>query len=236
MNSTALVTGGARRLGKEIIRELAQSGYKIALHYNSSEQEAKELQAELEAKSIPCSLFQGDLAEEKTILNLISLVKKRFADLNLLINNASVFQRRNIFATELDIFNQNMNINFKAPFFLTRDFARVCKKGQVINIVDSKIAHNDVNYGSYALSKKVLADFTKMAAKELAPDIRVNGIAPGYILAPEGETEKYLRQRPDKIPLKRKGEPFEISKAISFLISNDYITGQHLYLDGGEHL
>ncbi len=235
MIGTALITGSAKRIGQEIALKLASIGYKIALHCNKSMNEAEVLANKI-SKISTCTIFSNDLSKEDELLSLISLVKKKFPDLNLLINNASVFQKTSILNTNIDVFNQNLNINFKAPFFLTRDFALKCKKGQIINMLDAKIVHNDISYASYTLSKKALADLTKISAKELAPNIRVNGIAPGYILAPEEQNSCYLKKRPKTILLQRKGEPEEIIKAIEFLIHNTFITGQFIFVDGGDHL
>jgi NAD(P)-dependent dehydrogenase (short-subunit alcohol dehydrogenase family) len=232
MKGTALITGSAKRLGYDIAIKLASIGYKIALHCNTSINEAEDLAKKI-SKVSTCAIFCNNLSNENELLSLIPSVKKKFTDLNLLVNNASVFQKTSITETGIDVFNQNLNINFKAPFFLTRDFAINCKKGQIINMLDAKITHNDTSYASYTLSKKALADLTRISAKELAPNIRVNGIAPGYILAPENEDSNYLKKRSITIPLKRKGEPKEIANAIEFLIENDFITGQFIFVDGG---
>ncbi|GMT50100.1 MAG: short chain dehydrogenase [bacterium] len=233
---TALITGGAKRLGRAIALKLAGMGYHIALHYNNSLDEAKVLCSEIQALNMDCEIFQSNLLDENALMSLIPRVKERFHDLNLLINNASVFQRAQLLETDFDLFNNNFHLNFKAPFFLTKDFAKHCGEGHIVNMVDAKVAYNDISYSAYTLSKKALADFTMMAAKELAPAIRVNAVGPGYILPPDTDSENYLTKRPEIIPLQRKGEPSEITDAIGFLVQNTYITGQILYVDGGEHL
>lgn len=236
MFKAALVTGGARRIGAEIIKKLAKLGYNIALHYNISNDDAKKIKKEVESVGVKCKLFQCDLSEEKKVSRLLNDVKNEFPDLTLLINNASIFIRSEIKETENDIFNKIFNINFKAPYILSRDFAKIINKGNVINIIDTKINNNDYIYAAYTLSKKILADFTLMAAKEFAPDIRVNGIAPGIILPPAGKPEEYLKNIVKKVPLKKKGEPGDIIKAMEFLLTNEYITGQIIYVSGGQHL
>ncbi len=233
---TALITGGAKRLGRLIALKLASMGYHVALHYNNSLDEAKALCSEIQALKVDCEIFQSNLLDEDALESLIPRVKERFHDLNLLINNASVFQRARLLDTDFDLFNGNFDLNFKAPFFLTKEFAKHCREGHIINMVDAKVAHNDISYSAYTLSKKALTDFTLMAARELAPAIRVNAVGPGYILPPDADDEDYLTKRPEIIPLQRKGEPFEITEAIAFLVQNTYITGQIIYVDGGEHL
>lgn len=236
MKGTALITGSAKRLGREIAFELAELNYNIAIHYNTSYQKAQELLQLFEKQKVQCSLYQANLENISEIENLIHQVKNEFPDFNLLVNSASVFQRINLLNTDETIFNSNFNINFKAPFFLIKEFAVQCKNGHIINMVDSKIAHNDINYIAYTLSKKALGELTTISAKELAPNIRVNGIAPGYILPPDTESQNYLIKRPEKILLKRKGDPKEIRKTIRFLIENEFLTGQIIYVDGGDHL
>ena len=236
MFKAALITGGARRIGAEIVKFLAKLGYNIALHYNTSKENAKKIKEEVESVGVKCKLFQCDLSEEKKALKLLNDVKKEFPELILLINNASIFIRSKIKETDSDAFNKIFNINFKAPYILSRDFAKIINKGNVINIIDTKINNNDYIYAAYTLSKKILADFTLMAAKEFAPNIRVNAIAPGIILPPAGKTEEYLKNIIKKVPLKKRGETEDIIKALEFLLNNEYITGQIIYVSGGQHL
>ena len=236
MVKTALVTGGAKRIGAEIVKRLAELGYNIALHYNSSIDNAKKIKREVELAGIICKLFQCDFTEEGKVSTLIKEVKKEFPGLILLINNASIFIREKIINTENHIYNKIFNINFKAPFILSRDFSKNVNKGNIINIIDTKIAKNDFKYSAYTLSKKALADFTLMSAIEFAPGIRVNGIAPGLILPPAGETDEYLEKIAKNIPLKKKGEINDVINALEFLLNNEYITGQIIYVSGGQQL
>ena len=124
----------------------------------------------------------------------------------------------------------------KAPFILSSEFYRICKKGQIINFLDTNIVKNKTSHVAYLLTKKNLADLTKLAAIEFAPDIRVNGIAPGLILPPKKETTEYLDRMAKNIPLKRRGGESYITRSIKFLLENDFLTGQFLFNDGGEHL
>jgi len=236
MKGTALITGGAKRIGAAIALHLADLGYNIALHYNSSHQKANELSQLIRQKGVKCQLFQCDIGEEKDMLQLIPTVYNTFKNLNLLINNASIFHRATLQKTDAALFTNHFNINLKAPFFLSRDFAQQCQKGHIINILDTKITQNDKNYLAYTLSKKGLAELTKTMALELVPNIRVNGIAPGYILPPAEASEKYLAKRKKNIPLKQTGNMSYIIQAISYLIDNKFVTGEILYVDGGEHL
>ncbi|MCD6384235.1 SDR family oxidoreductase [Candidatus Sumerlaeota bacterium] len=236
MKGTALVTGGARRIGRAIARALAREGYDISLHYNSSEREAKEVAREIEHTGRRCRLFPCNFTNMAEVFRLIPAVFDAFPDCTLLINNASVFERGRLMDTSEELFDRQFTINFKVPFFLTREFARHCKRGHIINIIDAKAARSHIEYFAYTLSKKALYEFTRMSAKELAPNIRVNGVAPGLILPPPEKDDAYLERLSKHIPLQRRGDPQSVVKAILFLIRNDYITGECIFVDGGEHL
>jgi pteridine reductase len=231
---SALITGSAVRIGKEIAIYLAKSGYNIALHYNNSSDEVQLTKKEIIKFNVNCGIFKKDLSLDPE--GFIAEVKNKFPDLCLIINSASIFIKSKISGTSFDLFNDVFNINFRSPFFLTKEFADICKRGNIINIIDTKISINNSGYAVYTLSKKILAEFTKMSAKEFAPGIRINGIAPGLILPPENETEKYLDDLAVNVPLKKKGNVENILKSIEFILNNDYITGQVIFVDGGQHL
>jgi NAD(P)-dependent dehydrogenase (short-subunit alcohol dehydrogenase family) len=236
MNKAVLITGCAKRIGREIAIRLASSGYDIAIHYNNSINDAKILYNEIKKFGVDVEIFGYDLSDEKSTEFLINDVYGRFNNLEVLINNASIFIRAKMLDTSIELFNKTVNINLKAPYILSRDFAKIIKKGVIINILDTKISKNNYNYSVYTLTKKALADLTLMSAKEFAPDIRVNGVCPGLILEPEGKDKSYLDELAKNLPLKRKGEPKDIVNAVEFLITNQYITGEILYVDGGERL
>ena len=238
MLGTALVTGATKRIGRALTLQLADMGYNIALHYNFIGSDARKLMFEVEERGVQCELFRTNFLNEEETESLIGHVAEKFDDVSLLVNNASIFQQGRFLETDTALFNSHFDINFKAPFILTRDFAREFKSGQVITILDTKIAHNDGAHFAYTLSKKVLGEFTKMAAKQLAPDIRINAIAPGFILPPAGHEDdsEYIKQLEQLIPLKTKGDLKDIINALEYLIENPYLTGQILYIDGGKNL
>lgn len=235
-NGTALITGGAKRLGRAIAVRLAELGFDIALHYNTSRGDAERVASEIEAAGAGCDLFACDLGDGQAALQLIGRVTNAFSDLSILVNNASIFERGPLLDTEPELFDRHFDINYRAPFFLTRDFARHRDQGLVINLVDTKISHNAGAYFAYTLTKKSLFEFTKMAAAQLGPKIRVNAVAPGLVLPPAGEDESYLAERAKSIPLQRHGDPAAVCNAIAYLVDNPFITGQCIYVDGGEHL
>lgn len=238
MERTALVTGASKRIGKAITVHLASSGWNVIVHYNSSVNEAKKLVDDLATK-FPKQKFNSlaaDLANSTEVAALIPKVISQFGEFDLLVNNASVFDKGYLHETSLKLFDSQFDINLKAPFFLMRDFASYCKNGIVINFVDTRIASNKSNFAAYSLSKKGLWELTKMAALEFAPNIRVNAIAPGATLAPEHEDESYLQKLAQNIPMKQPGGLVPILKTIDYILENTFLTGQLLFADGGESL
>ena len=238
MKKTVLITGSAKRLGKEMAIHLAKQGWNIAIHFHSSENLAISLKKKL-SNDFPESkfeLFKADLSDSNQVERLIPEVLEKMGKLDLLINNASVFDPGFIGETSPDFLDRQMNINFKTPFVLIRNFAQHVKKGAIINIVDTRISKNKSNYAAYSLSKKALWELTKMAALEFAPGIRVNAIAPGLTLPPEGKDESYLQKLAENIPMKKPGGVEPILQNLDYIIGNDYLTGQLLFADGGENL
>jgi len=233
---SALITGGAKRIGRQISLALADRGYTIALHYNTSEEEAKSLEKEIRIKKRNCILLQADLNDEDQAEKLVSKAIKDIGVIDLIINNASVFERNTFPETTRDIFNRHLNVNFKAPFFISQAYASQTTRGHIINILDTKITKLSKYYFSYTLTKKMLYEFTRMAAKELAPHIRVNGICPGLIMPEETMKQSMLESLIKKTPLKQKGGVAYIVSAVNFLLDNEFITGDVIFVDGGRHL
>jgi NAD(P)-dependent dehydrogenase (short-subunit alcohol dehydrogenase family) len=237
MKKTAvLITGAAKNIGKNIALTLAKDGYDIALHYHHSEAAALETAATIRAYQVVCQIFQADLSQESELFRLLPRVRESFDDVGVLINNASVFKKAPQKDTEPGEFDRHVAINLKAPYFLMQDFARHCKKGHIINLLDTKIASRTFSSSAYMLSKHALASCTKMAACEFAPNIRVNGIAPGTVLPPPGKDEEYLRQRSARTLLQTSGSLENISHAVTFLLANPFITGQIIFVNGGEDI
>ncbi len=233
---TALITGGAVRLGKVFCTTLANAGYDLAIHYNSSSEQAAATAKEFRETGVNCETFQFDFSEKNDVSDLITNVRKQFPDLNVLINSASVYDQATMMETPEHILERQFKVNFQTPYLLTQAFAEHCKSGNVINIIDNKIAFNQYQYSAYVLSKKSLAEFTRLAAVELAPDIRVNGIAPGVILPASVRDQNYIDWRIEGIPLKQQGQTDNISQALLYLLTNDFVCGQILFVDGGESL
>lgn len=232
----ALITGSAIRLGKHIALALATEGYDIALHYNSSKDKAAATAQEIQALGVQCKTFQFNLKEAENISGLVQNVKDSFPKLNVLVNSASGYQQETIRDTSVATFDTQFALNLRAPFFLTQAFAKIVGNGNIINIIDNKIGFNQFNYAAYLLSKKAFAEFTRMAALEFAPKIRVNGVAPGVVLPAKTRSQEYINWRIQGIPLQIQGEATHITKAIFSFLQNDFITGQILVIDGGENI
>jgi NAD(P)-dependent dehydrogenase (short-subunit alcohol dehydrogenase family) len=235
---TALITGAAKRIGKAISLHLAEQGWNICVHYNSSGKDAESL-INLLSNKYPNQKFcaiNARLENEPDVENLITNVLSECGPFQLLINNASVFKKATISDTKTEHFNYHFNVNFKAPFLLTREFAKCCKTGNIINFVDTRIGTNQPGFSAYTLSKKALWELTKMAAVEFAPAIRVNAIAPGVTLPPEDKDLGYLKILALKTPMKTPSGIEPVLKCIDFILGNNHLTGQLLYVDGGENL
>jgi pteridine reductase len=234
----ALITGSAVRVGREIAFHLADAGWDLALHYYSSLKEGSFLEAELNA-SYPKQqfyLFKASLNSVDQTRKLVPNVISYFGQLDLIINNAAIFESASLKDTSVQVLDRHWQINCRAPFILINDFANLAEKGLVINIVDTRITKNDGDYLAYTMSKKALWELTKLAAKELAPDFRINAIAPGALLPPVGKGVDFLEKVAFNTPLKAPVKMSSILKSIDYILDNDSLTGQLLFCDGGAHL
>ncbi len=232
----ALVTGGARRLGRAIALALAREGFDIGLHYQSSVAAAREVAGEVEQLGVRCELLQASFGENFEAHQFVREATRKLAGLSVLVNNVSVFEPGSLLETDESLFDRVMRVNLRTPFFLTQAFAAFCRSGLVVNILDTRVARNLTDHFAYTLSKKALWEFTRMAAVDLAPGIRVNAVCPGLILPPPGENESYLESRAQSIPAKSHGSAEDVARAVLFFVRNPFVTGQEIFVDGGEHL
>lgn len=233
-----LITGGAHRIGAHIVRHLHAAGMNLVLHYRSSEQAAHDLQQELHAER-PDSvvLVRGDLTNNGMLTNLVYETTESFGRLDVLINNASVFYPTPMGEATEKEWDDLMNTNLKAPFFLAQAAYPALKKsgGSIVNIADIYGDRPLVNYPIYSTAKAGLIMLTKSLARELGPEVRVNAIAPGVILWPENDMDDMTKQRLiNATPLKRSGDPGDIARTVEFLVKDaGFITGQVIAVDGG---
>ncbi len=236
MNKYALVTGSADRIGKGIALDLASQGYNLLLHYNSSHQKAVDLKNQVDVFGVDSKLVKIDFIANNDFDSLFQSFKDDGINIEILVNCASDFHPSSFEDIGSELYHKEMKINFENIYLLTKSFARVYDKGVIINFIDTKVEKNYSKHLDYILSKKLLKEFTLLSAVHLAPHFRVNAIAPGLILPPKDKDEAYLMNLAKEIPLKTIGSLDEILKAFRFLIDSYFVTGQILYIDGGDHL
>lgn len=232
----ALVTGAAKRIGREIALTLASEGADIVVHYSNSEDEAQELVHEIGLLGVKSWLMQADFSKPDEYGSLIKRSLEAAGRLDILVNNASSFPQATLDSLDLAGFISNMEINAWAPFQLSRDFAHLAGKGTIINLLDSRLRGYEWNHVGYILAKQVLELLTRMTALEYAPDITVNAVGPGLILPPPGKDVSYIEAMVDTLPLKKHGDPRDIADAVIYLAKTSFVTGQVIYVDGGRHL
>ena len=235
---TALISGGAVRIGAQIVRTLHEDGYKVIIHCHQSEEISQKLCNELNSiRNDSAQIAVADLGDNKAIKKLVQTIKS----LDLLVNNASVFYPTLKENSTIEDWDKIINVNLRAPFFLATGLSKVLEvsQGSIVNIIDIHSDRPLKNFSIYNVSKAGLKMLTKTLAKELAPSIRTNGISPGLILWPPDESEPIDKEKMtmiDRIPLKRQGSPNDIAEAVLFLANAKYITGQVFNIDGGRSL
>jgi pteridine reductase len=237
-----LITGGAKRVGAATCRRLHAAGANIMLHYRASAGEARLLQAELNhQRKDSVALIQADLLDVAKLPSLVDQTVQRFGKLDALINNASSFFQTPVGEITPAAWEDLIGTNLRAPLFVAQAAAPALKKAQgaIVNITDIHAERPLKNFVVYSIAKAGLVGMTRSLARELAPEIRVNAIAPGPILWPDDASfDELSRQRIiSNTPLKREGEPDDIAKAVYFLIADaTYVTGETIRVDGGRHI
>lgn len=241
---SALITGGAVRIGRAIVEELVACNCNVVIHYQESESEAEALAEEMRAKGQKAYIVAGSLATHDECLRIMNEAVRAAGRIDVLINNASVFNKESLLESTDPAVKDEFQANLFAPMSLTREFAaRIMAQGSdgkvvgtIINLVDRRVASNETGCLPYLLTKKALADFTRSAALELAPSISVNAVAPGAILPPPGEGDDVVRDLAGEAPLEHQCVPLDVARAVVFLLQADGITGQTLFVDSGQHL
>jgi NAD(P)-dependent dehydrogenase (short-subunit alcohol dehydrogenase family) len=234
--NTALITGGAKRLGRETALTLADRGINIIIHFNGSGGEAGRLALELQQKGVKAWTIQAEFRRPNEYQTLLERAQQMAGGLDILINNASIFPTETLTNLSWSSLSTDMEVNAWVPFVLSRAFAQRVGHGKIVNLLDTRVKGYDWTHVGYILSKHLLATMTRMMALEFAPHITVNAVAPGLVLPPPGRDETYLQNLAHTVPLQRYGGAQDIADAVAFLIQSDFITGNVIYVDGGRHL
>jgi len=233
-----IITGGATRIGAAIAKSLVDYDTQITLHYNKSGKEVKKLKRQLESYGSEVFLIKADLSIVSQTKKIIPFAYKMMKGLDCLINNASIFEKDDLINFNEKSFNKHMNINLRAPAILIQNFKKYLKskKGNVINIIDQRVFKLTPFFFSYTLSKAGLQTLTKTSAMKLAPNIRVNGVAPGPTIKNKRQSEKHFKKQWKSLILKEKVDPKNICDTVKYFINNDNITGQIISVDSGQSL
>ena len=235
----ALVTGGARRIGRAIVEDLAAHGWAVAIHCNQSRDAAESLAAAIRENGGRAAIVTGDLADPATPARVVGAASDALGPLTLLVNNASIFEHDAVGALDRALWDRQMAINLTAPVFLAEAFAGQVPdgiEGNVVNLLDQSVWRPTPDNYSYQISKAALAAVTERLAQALAPRIRVNGIAPGPVLPSTYQTEDGYRRLVESTPLRRAPELTEFGRTIRYYVETRSITGQVIALDGGQRL
>ena len=233
-----IITGGATRMGAAIARKLSGANKEILIHYNKSKLKAEKLKKELFSKGTKVYLVKGDLSKETDIKKIIKFAKSKLKYFDCLVNNASLFENDKLENFSLDSWSKHLRTNLRAPALLTKEFAKNVKgkNNNIINIIDQRVFKLTPYFFSYTLSKTGLYTLTKTSAMSLAPNIRVNAIAPGPTIKNQRQSEKHFKKQYLATPLKRQVDVEQICNAVDFFIKNISITGQVLAIDSGQNL
>jgi NAD(P)-dependent dehydrogenase (short-subunit alcohol dehydrogenase family) len=233
-----IITGGATRIGAAIAKKLSGKEIEILIHYNKSKSKAENLKKELQKKGSKVFLVRGDLSKEKDVNKIIKFAKSKLKFFDCLINNASLFENDKIENFTTDSWGKHLRTNLRTPALLSKMFARNIKgkNNNIINIIDQRVFKLTPFFFSYTISKTGLYTLTKTSAMSLAPNIRVNGIAPGPTLKNKRQSEKHFKKQYMATPLKRKVDVEQICSAVDFFIKNRSITGQVISIDSGQSL
>ena len=246
----ALVTGGAKRLGKEMAIFLAKRGFEVVIHYHSSENSADELVKYIKSKlGKNCVALRADLINEKEVQTLISRANENLGGpISCLINNASIFEYDNIWTADRDSWDRHIESNLRAPLVLTQSFANQVpsinnddngepvSQGLIINLIDQRVKKLTPEFTSYTIAKMGLWALTQTSAQALAPNIRVNAIGPGPTLKGARQSEEHFENQRKNTVLGRGSDPSEIVAAVGYLLDAKSVTGQLICVDGGQHL
>lgn len=236
VRGVALVTGGARRIGRTICLTLAKAGFDVAIHHHASGDEAQSLADEIAALGRRACLLQADLTDESRVRGLVPAAAAALGPVSVLVNNASVFEDDRIGGLTRESWDTHIETNLRAPLVLAETFAAQTTQGVIINLLDQKVLKPDPRFFSYSLSRNGLWWATQTLAQALAPGIRVNGVGPGPTLPSIHQTPEEFAAEARGTLLETPGSPEAVADAVLWLIDARMVTGQMIAVDGGQHL
>ena len=233
-----IITGGATRIGAAIAEKLSGPRKEIIIHFNKSKLKAENLKKKLSKKGTKVYLIKGDLSVEKDVNKIVKFSKSKLKYFDCLINNASLFENDKIENFTTDSWGKHLRTNLRTPALLSKEFAKNIrgKNNNIINIIDQRVFKLTPYFFSYTISKTGLYTLTKTSAMSLAPNIRVNGIAPGPTIKNKRQSEKHFKRQYMATPLRRQVDVEQICNAVDFFIKNRSITGQVISVDSGQSL
>ena len=233
-----IITGGATRIGASIAKRLAGRGVEIVIHFNKSKSNAEKLKKELSKKQTKVYLVKGDLSKEPDVNKILKFAKSKLKYFDCLINNASLFENDKIENFSTASWGRHLRTNLRTPALLSKEFAKNIKgkNNNIINIIDQRVFKLTPYFFSYTISKTGLYTLTKTSAMSLAPNIRVNGIAPGPTMKNKRQTDKHFKNQVRSTILKKPVRSEDICDAVEFLINNNSVTGQIITVDSGQNL
>ncbi len=233
----ALITGAARRVGRAIALRLAKAGFAIAIHYNTSANDAEQTRQDCVACGVDADTIRADLADRPATAALVDAVLTRFGRLDALINNASIFERSTANDLSLSEWDRTLQVNLTAPLQLALGARPALNRtgGCIVNLCDVATARPWPDHLAYIVSKGGLETLTAVLARALAPDVRVVGVAPGVAVWPDAYPADQRAQLVKRIPLQRAGTAEDIAEAVHYLLSASYVTGTVIPVDGGRH-
>ena len=239
MKNTALITGGSQRIGAVISERIAQEGWNVIIHYNKSKNKAFNLKKKLSSFKINSCCIKADLSKELELKKLFINARKEMGNITCLINNASTFELDSIENIKKKNWDYHLNTNVWAPIFLIQQFIKNLPKkidGNIINIVDQRVANLTPFFTTYTLTKSMMWSLTQTLAMSLAPKIRVNAIGPGPTLKSKRQTDAQFKRQYNSVPLKKSVNPSEIGDAVIYILKSKSLTGQLINIDSGQHL
>ena len=232
-----IVTGGSKRIGREICLSLSRNGFKVVIHYRNSSEEAEETAKMINSGGGSAVICQADLSDVSSAKKLVSKAVEEFGYINAIVNNASVFIHDDISTITSELWDEHMQINAKVPLMLIKEMYDTLdenSKGNVVNILDQKLYNPNPDHLSYTASKYTMLGLTDTLARSLAPKVRVNAVSPGHTLASDSQTSEGFQRAQSSSPLGYGPGPEDIANAVCYLMNAKSVTGQIIYVDSGE--